>query len=326
MPAVTPIPPNGTLRKAVERGTRSSSGVRAMIFLALGLVAAVAAALLFSRYIDARTAAARVPTTKVAVAGKDLAEATTLTAEHIALVDWPTASLPQGTVADPDKLVGRVLVAKAVKGEPLLEARLAALGAGRGLAALLEPGKRAVSVRVDDVVGVAGFIHPGDSVDVIVTMKPREDGNALPASKIILQSIRVLAVGQELQRKEGSIEKAQLATVATLMVDSAESEKLALAATKGKILLTLRGGTDSELVGTRGIMPPELLAVAAPKPESPAPAPPPPAPAHRRHASIAPKPRVQEPPPPPAERKVVEILRGDMFESRDFAKQQRGTP
>jgi pilus assembly protein CpaB len=325
MPPVTPLPQNGTLRKAVERGTRNNSGVRATIFLALGVAAALAAALLFSRYIDTRTAAARVPTTKVAVAGKDLAEATTLTADHIALVDWPTASLPQGTVADPDKLVGRVLVAKAVKGEPLLEARLAAVGAGRGLAALLEPGKRAVSVRVDDVVGVAGFIHPGDSVDVIVTMKPREDGNALPASKIILQSIRVLAVGQELQRKEGSIEKAQLATVATLMVDSAESEKLALAATKGKILLTLRGGTDSELVGTRGIMPPELLAVAAPKPESPAP--PPPAPAHRRHAPIASKPRVQEtPPPPPAERKVVEILRGDMFESRDFAKQQRGTP
>jgi pilus assembly protein CpaB len=171
---------------------------------------------------------------------------------------------------------------------------------------------------------VAGFIHPGDNVDVIVTMKPREDGNSLPASKVILQNIRVLAVGQELQRKEGTLEKAQLATVATLMVDSAESEKLALAATKGKILLTLRGGTDAELVGTRGIMPPELLAVAQ-KPESLPPAPP--APPPRRHAPAAPKPRVQEVPPQPVERKVVEILRGDMFESRDFAKQQqRGQP
>lgn len=324
MPSVTPLAPNGSLRKAVEKGTKSTSGVRAMVFLALGLAAALAAALLFSRYIDARTAAARVPTTKVAVAAQDLAEATTLTADHVALVDWPTASLPAGTAADRDKLVGRVLVAKAVKGEPLLEGRLAAVGAGRGLAALLEPGKRAVSVRVDDVVGVAGFIHPGDSVDVIVTMKPREDANALPASKVILQNIRVLAVGQELQRKEGSLEKAQPATVATLMVDSAESEKLALAATKGKILLTLRSGADGELVGTRGIMPPELLAVTAPKPESPPPTQP--AAAPRRHAAARPKPRVEEAPPPLAERKVVEILRGDMFESRDFAKQQQGRP
>src|SRR6266568_6640881 len=197
MPAVTNLPSNGTLRKAVEKGNRSS-GARALAFLALGLVAALTAALLFSRYIDARTAAARVPTTKVAVAGHDLAEATTLATEHLVLVDWPIASLPQGTFADPEKLVGRVIVSKVVKGEPLLDGRLAAAGAGRGLAALLEPGMRAVSVRVDDVVGVAGFIHPGDNVDVIVTMKPREDGTSLPASKIILQSIRVLAVGQEL--------------------------------------------------------------------------------------------------------------------------------
>ena len=195
MQPVNPQPSSTTLRKAVEKSGRGSS-VRAFLFLMIGIVASLAAAMLFSRYIDARTAAAKVPTAKVAVASGDLAEATTLAPEHVTLVDWPLASLPQGTFTEADKLVGRVVVNKIVKGEPLLEGRLAAVGAGRGLAALLEPGTRAVSVRVDDVVGVAGFIHPGDSVDVIVTMKPREDGNSLPASKVILQNIRVLAVGR----------------------------------------------------------------------------------------------------------------------------------
>lgn len=319
MPAVTPTQTNGTLRKALDNGNRGN-GVRALVFLGLGIVAAVVAALLFSRYIDARTAAARVPTTKVAVAKLDLAEATSLTTDLLTLVDWPVSSLPQGTFADPEKLVGRVVVSKVVKGEPLLEGRLAAAGAGRGLAALLEPGMRAVAVRVDDVVGVAGFIHPGDNVDVIVTMKPREDGSSMTASKVILQNIRVLAVGQELQRKEGTIEKAQLATVATLAVDTDESERLALAATKGKILLTLRSGTDGEVVDTRGVVPPDLLAFAAPKPESA-----PSAAAPSRHHVARPSRTAKAPvTAPPPEKKVVEILRGDMFESRDFAKQQRG--
>jgi pilus assembly protein CpaB len=323
MSAVNSQQANGTLRKAVEKGGRRS-GTRAVLFLAIGVAAAVTAGLLFSRYIDARTAAARVPTGKVVVASADLPEATTLAAAHLTTTDWPLASLPQGTFTDSEKLIGRVALARIVKGEPVLESKLATSGAGRGLAALLPAGMRAVAVRVDDVVGVAGFIHPGDNVDVIVTMKPREDGNSLPASKVILQNIRVLAVGQELQRKEGSAEKAQLATVATLMVDTQESEKLALAATKGKILLTLRSGADEDEVTTKGIVPPELLAATAASPQ----AKPEPSATRNRGRSVRVA-KAPEPQPAPApEKKVVEILRGDLFESRDFAKSEakRGQP
>lgn len=305
----------GTLRKALEGS--GSSRLRAVLFLLIGLAAAVIAALLFSRYIEIRTAAARVPTVKVAVASQDLPEATTLDRKHLTVIDWPQSSLPEGTFPESEKIIGRVVINKIVKGEPLLEGRLAALGAGRGLAALLERGMRAVAVRVDDVVGVAGFIHPGDSVDVIVTMKPREESGVLPASKVILQNIRVLAVGQELQRKEGSLEKAQLTTVATLMVDSEQSERLALAATKGKILLTLRGGTDTEEVETMGVVPPDLIATAAPRQESPASARPRVAKASRAKA---------KPAEGKAEGKVIEIMRGDLFEKRDFAKQGGGKP
>ena len=100
------------------------------------------------------------------------------------------------------------------------------------MSALLPPGMRAAAVRVDDVVGVAGFIHPGDTVDVIATMR-HESGNSTSA-KVILQRIKVLAVGKELDQRSKSQDKVVQATVATLMVDAEESERLALAAAQGR--------------------------------------------------------------------------------------------
>jgi pilus assembly protein CpaB len=174
-------------------------------------------------------------------------------------------------------------------------------------------------VRVDDVVGVAGFVNPGDHVDVIVTMKAVE-GNSPPVSKIILQSIRVLAVGKDVNQSGRGDSKPVTATVATLMVDSEQSEKLALAATKGQILLALRSRVDLADVETLGVVPPELLGgtergqVVAVKAPAPAPT------AARRpvvRRSIAPQPM------PAAERQTVEVIRGDMFEKRDFQKESR---
>jgi pilus assembly protein CpaB len=297
---------SGALRRAAERGARKT-GWRAALFLVIAALGSVGVALLFTRYLDARTAAARVPTTPVVVAGVDLPEATELRPETLNVVAWPRSSLPEGTFSDTAALKDRVLTVRIVKGQPILATNLAGADAGRGLAALLPSGMRAISVRVDDVVGVAGFVHPGDSVDVIVTMRPNDNVGVLPISKVVLQNIRVLAVGKQVERNDR--EKYIPATVATLMVDSEQSEKLALAASKGQILLALRSGLDREVVETSGVIAPVLLAVR-PVPAAPAPA------AHTgRQLARAPEPK--------PEHDTVEILRGDLFERRDFDKGTR---
>jgi pilus assembly protein CpaB len=313
---------SGGLRRAAAASTGKRSGLRAVLFLGFAVVAALGTAVVLTRYLEARTAAVRVPTTKVVVAAVDLPAAAALRAESLMVVDWPTASLPERASSDPSKLVGRVPIGDIAKGEAVLDGKLASSEAGSGLAALLPTGMRAVAVRVDDVVGVAGFVHPGDHVDVIVTMKPVEGGNAPTMSKIILQDIRVLAVGKDVSQA-GRADKAVLATVATLMVDSDQSERLALAASKGQLLLALRSRIDRDEIATNGVVPPELLAgdgvsVVTTSTAAPAPAP---ATARTRPRSASRKPVVQE--VRQVERQTVEVIRGDLFEKRDFQKESR---
>jgi pilus assembly protein CpaB len=302
------------LHKAADR-RHLRSGLRAALFFAVALVAAVGSALLLTRYMEARTAAARVPTDVVLVADLDLPVGTELRPEHLRAVAWPMASLPEGAFKDPKELEGKVLTVRLYKGEAFLPTKLAGSDAGRGLSALLPPGMRAVAVRVDDVVGVAGFIHPGDVVDVIVTLRT-DGGGGITASKVILQGIKVLTVGKELDAGPRSAEKVVQATVATLMVDAEQSERLALAASKGKLLLALRGAADTEAVATRGVNANTLLSREAPAP----------APASRPSASV-PRTRLVKatPPPEPAHeprRDVVEIMRGDVFERRTFTSKE----
>jgi pilus assembly protein CpaB len=313
---------SGGLHRAAAASTGKRSGLRAVLFLGFAVVAALATAVVLTRYLEARTAAVRVPTTKVVVAAVDLPAAAALRVESLKVVDWPTASLPERTSSDPSKLVGRVALNEIAKGEAILEGKLASSEAGSGLAALLPTGMRAVAVRVDDVVGVAGFVHPGDHVDVIVTMKPVESGTAPTMSKIILQDIRVLAVGKDVSQA-GRAEKAVLATVATLMVDSDQSERLALAASKGQLLLALRSRIDRDEIATNGVVPPELLAgegvnviTTIPVPAAPAPTL-----ARTRPRPASRKPVVQE--VRQVERQTVEVIRGDLFEKRDFQKESR---
>jgi pilus assembly protein CpaB len=309
------------LKRAAERGAKRS-GLRAVLFFVFAIGAALTTAFVLTRYMEQRTSAARVPTLKVVVAAMDIPVATPLRVETLKVVDWPEASRPEKPISDPAPIVGRVAVTKILKGEPILEERLASSEAGSGLAALLPAGMRAAAVRVDDVVGVAGFIHPGDFVDVIVTMRPREEGQTPPVAKIILQGIKVLAVGKDVNQA-GRADKPVTATVATLMVDSEQSEKLALAASKGQILLTLRSRVDLEEVDTEGMVPPVLLAgglsVAATPQKTPSAAPRVAARPARR-AEPAPKPAVTA---SPEEKQTVEILRGDLFEKRSFQKESR---
>jgi pilus assembly protein CpaB len=271
----------------------------------------VAAAFVLTRYMDARTAAARVPTVKVVVAAVDIPVATRIKPEWLASTDWPAASQPAGTWSDPRPLAERIPIVPISKGEPVLASKLAEPGATGGLASLLPPGMRAAAVAVDDVVGVAGFVHPGDRVDVVVTMQARAD--APFTSKVILQNVKVLAVGKDVEHRGRDSEKPVPATVATLMVTPEESERLALGASKGKLLLTLRGLGDDDEEATRGVVPTVLLAAAEP----------PRGPAVIEVPRARPTARRAPPKPPAREGQIVEILRGDLYEQRDFARKEK---
>jgi pilus assembly protein CpaB len=253
------------------------------------------------------------------VATTDLPLATTLQAHHLTVAPWPAGALPEGAFGDPRELVGRVLLSKLVKNEAVLSSKLLSRDSGSGLAALLPENTRAVAVRVDDVVGVAGFIHPDDHVDVIVTMRPERGGETI--SRVFLQNLRVLAVGQDLQLDDQKRNRAVPVTVATLQVTTEESEMLALATAQGRLLLSLRPWADKAQVATAGVAPTQLLGPGR-QPVS-------------EHASVSPKgnerPRVATPLPvrtamlPPSlpapslpTNDTVEILRGDRFEQRKF--------
>jgi pilus assembly protein CpaB len=229
--------------------------------------------------------------------------------------------MPPGAIRDVKEAIDHILTSRVLEGEPLLPGKLAARDAGNGLAALIPSNMRAIAVRVDDVVGVAGFIHPDDRVDVIVTIHPAKVADGESISKVILQNVKVLAVGKELEVADRSRNVANPATVATLLVNPEESEKLALSATEGRLMLTLRSWTDNQAVITQGTTASTLITGDSTKPrEAVVVAPPPPRRAAPRGSQAAPPPPpvAAAVPPQPGHGNVVEILRGDRFEERKF--------
>lgn len=297
-----------------EAGSRRSAS-RAVAFTVVALVAGVSVATMLKLYVD-RHLSGGPPMAAVVVASIDLPLATTLTAEHLAVAPWPAESRPEGTFTNPKDLIGRVLLTRLSKNEAILPSKLATREAGSGLAALIPENMRAAAVRVDDVVGVAGFVHPDDHVDVIVTMRPEQGGET--SSKVILQNVRVLAVGKELNVDDQKRSQALPVTVATLLVTTEQSEMLALASAQGKLLLTLRSWADQHQIATTGIGPTALLGMERPHAAEPV---------HARNSEERPSPRPARAAAahpaavtasPPDRHEMVEILRGDRFEQRKF--------
>jgi pilus assembly protein CpaB len=308
------------LRRAAEPTARKS-GTRAAIFWVFALVAGLGTALLIARYLDKKGGGTVVAVSGVVVAAVDLPLAAKLKIEDLKVIEWPAEHIPPGSVSDPKDLVGRVLISRVLAAQPLLPGMLAAKNAGSGLAALIPSNMRAIAVRVDDVVGVAGFIHADDRVDVLVTLRSGRPGGE-STTKVFLQNVKVLAVGQEVDNGDKTRLHATPATVATLLVSPQDAERLVLAQTEGRIMLTLRSWTDSQPVDTAGASPSELVGdgrpVAQNQPAAAAPAHPQ---AGRRGKG---RDRGGPPPPPtltaeaPAPKDTVEILRGDRFEQRNF--------
>ena len=203
----------------------------------------------------------------IVVAAQDIPAGTTLNDEAlkkgvIKTIPWPKASIPAGAFSSPQQVFGKVNRVKILANEPVLESRLA--GEGAGLTVRLEAGKRALALRVDEIVGVSGFIVPDDRVDVILTTTSVSAGQDNKIAKIVLQNMRVLSVAQSTEQKDG---KPQLARSITLEVTPEEAEKLTLASQEGQIVLALRGLGDAAQLMTIGSNKRDLLAVAAPRKE-----------------------------------------------------------
>jgi pilus assembly protein CpaB len=169
------------------------------------------------------------------------------------MVQFPSESTPDGAFESVDKLTGRVAVVNIAPREPITEARLAPEGTAGGLSAVIPEGYRAMTVKVDDVVGISGFIMPGTLVDVVVVIDPAEKaGMQDPISKIVLQNIKVLANGQNIDKPESEREANSVKAV-TLLVTPEQAEKLALASSEGKLQLVMRNSIDQGNEQTSGI-------------------------------------------------------------------------
>jgi pilus assembly protein CpaB len=245
---------------------------RFFIVLTGALLFGLLAAVTVSRYLSSAQAYSKNLNT-VAVAKVAIPVGTKIIPEQVTLVQFSKESTPDGTFANVDKLVGRVAVTNIAAREPVTESRLAPEGTAAGLSAVIPEGYRAMTVKVDDVVGISGFIMPGTLVDVVVVIHP-EDKVAQqqgPISKIVLQNIKVLANGQNIDKPENQRDANSVKAV-TLQVTPEQAEKLALASSEGKLQLVMRNSIDQDDEQTTGIDKQKLLggdrAVPAPDPGS----------------------------------------------------------
>lgn len=293
---------------------------RFFIVLAGALLFGLLAAVSVSRYLSSAQAYTK-NLNRVAVAKVAIPIGTKIIPEQVMVVQFPKESTPDGAFDSPEKLAGRVAVTNIAAREPITEARLAPEGTAGGLSAVIPEGYRAMTVKVDDVVGISGFIMPGTLVDVVVVIDPAEKaGMQDPISKIVLQNIKVLANGQNIDKPEDQREANSVKAV-TLLVTPEQAEKLALAASEGHLQLVMRNSVDQGDEQTNGINKRGLLtgdrAMPQPDPgslksEQPQPAPKPPV----RRVRADSKPAEPAAPAPP--RASVEMIEGSKKRNVDF--------
>src|SRR5256885_14567378 len=236
---------------------------RMRVFIVFALAITAGSALAFGTYNYMQhlpTKTVSIPTRPVVVAASDLDIGTELSRSDIRIIDWPANAVPADAFADPKDVMGRGIVLPVIQNEPILPLKLAGSEAGGGLPPAIPPGLRAVSVRVNEVIGVAGYVLPGTRVDVVATVSPTGQNNDM-TSKVVLTNVQVLAAGTKIERDTDK-NKPMPVSVVTLLVDPEEAERLTLAASEGKIQLALRNPLDKAIVSTRGIKPAVLMGAA----------------------------------------------------------------
>jgi pilus assembly protein CpaB len=304
---------------------------RLLFVLGSAVVFGLLAAVSVSRYLSDAQANTR-NMNNVVVAKVDIPLGTKVAAEQLSTVQFPSNAIPEGTFDNAEKLVGRVTVTNVAAREPVTDFKLAPEGSAGGLSAVIPAGYRAMTVKVDDVIGVAGFLQPGTMVDVLTVIEqPGTMVSGNPISKIVLQNVKVLASGQNLDKPKDDRESDVVKAV-TLQVTPDQAEKLALASTEGKLRLVLRNGIDQDDEQTQGADKKSLLtgerATTPPPPGSlkSEQTPPPPAPVRRaprpqpRVSQAAPAPAAEAPKPQPAPppRPNVEMIQGTKKSNVEF--------
>ena len=237
--------------------------LRPLVMVLMSLGVGLAAMTVAAQWLRER---GQQQTRTVLVAMRDLPAGTRLEPYMLGLAQWPreAAQALAPDLSQPQQAAGRVITSAMLRGEPLLQARLASAGATGGLSALLQEGRRAVTVKVNEIVGVAGFALPGNFVDVMVhTTDPQNQ----PISRIVLERIRVLAVAQDAGAQDS---KPRVVNAVTLDVSPAEAERLDLARSVGTLSLVLRSQGDSAPVSTQGARKRDVLLTEDAPPSPPA--------------------------------------------------------
>ena len=291
--------------------------------ITFGLVAAVSV----KQYLLSAQAISR--TNDVVVAKVEIPVGSRIIAEQLTVAQFPADVTPEGAISAIDEnLVGRVVVVGISPRDPVTETKLAPVGSLGGLSSVIPEGYRAMTVKVDDVVGVSGFIMPGTLVDIVVVIQPpKGSANEEMISKIVLQNIKVLASGQNIDKPKNDREVERSVRAVTLQVTPEQAEKLALAGSEGKLQLVMRNSVDQADEPTSGANKRSLLsgerATLVPEPGIGSNTTVKTAPASTRR--IAPRPVVKETttapktaqPPAPA-RPTVEVIKGGKKEIQDF--------
>lgn len=242
---------------------------RGLIMLIVALIAAFAAVVFANKWLTSRAEKMQ----QVVVAAVDINMGEKLGPEMFKTIDWPAANVPENTFSEVQKLNGRVTKVSLQKGEAVLETKLAPEGSSGGLSAVIAEGKRAITVRVNDVVGVAGFALPGNFVDVIMNTDNEvgqgDNRKTKHISKTVLEHIMVLAVAQEANRDETA---PKVVNAVTLEVTPEQAEVIDLARNVGTLSLVLRNQADASNADTQGITK-ELLLSLQEETQPPSPAP-----------------------------------------------------
>ncbi len=238
---------------------------RLITILLIALVVAGGCTWLVVRLVGVRIATSKpVETTRVVAASKDIPLGAVLTSADLTTMSI-AGTLPKGAIMKPEDAIGRGAITQIYQGEPILESHLAILGSGGGLAPTIPSGMRACAVRVDEVVGVRGFVTPGMRVDVLVSGNPPGEGASEGVvTKTILQNIQVLSAGTDIQRDATG--KAQQVQVVNLLVTPEQAETLSLASNSLKIQLVLRNPLDTQIAKVPQTAMGELFAGSVPPP------------------------------------------------------------
>jgi len=241
---------------------------RTIIVLAVAIVMAGLAAL--GVYMAVKSMPVReveVARTQAVVAAHPLTVGTLVTKDDLKVVPWPAATPVPGSFTELDKVVNRGIVVAVSENEPLTESKLAPLGAGAGLPPSITEGMRAISVRVNDVIGVAGFVIPGTRVDVLVTARG-SDKEAVPETRVVLSNVQVLTAGTRYDQERATAEGKPIpSAVVTLLLTPEDAETLTLASEEGRIMLALRNPLDTQPTKTGGKKLTTLLGEASPPPQ-----------------------------------------------------------